>query len=328
MTGGTLYRRSLAGLVAGSLVIAFLGGCGTDGSEASVKSTTSPVTTDVSSDPVESAAGSTTSPTKPPPTDQPALDPPVLDVIASLGYPRDLQERGRVNLKISRPDDVEMVVLDKQLVTDFFLPSPVEERRSTIPGAGRVVALQTLFGTVDNCDNPSPVTAVVELTYSYGDEPSPRHDAFEIADTAVLDEIRFQDCTVRRVLETTTIEFGVPTIIDETVTVDLTITRIDGTDEFAIDAIKGTVLFGASTPFESGAPERTLRADADRLTLPLTFDVNRCDSHAVAETTKKFGLDLYVAVNGAESQRVPIEIAPIQSDLEIVLERCTARTGQ
>jgi hypothetical protein len=245
-----------------------------------------------------------------------------------LGYPRDLRDRGRVNLKMRRTDDVPMTVIDKRLVADFFSPADVEARRSAIPPAGRIVALQTLFGSIDDCDDPASVSAALELTYFYGDDPTPRTDSFRLADATTLDAIRFQECTVRRVLETTTIDFGAPTVDRETLTVDATITRLDGTDELGIDSIQGTVLFGAATPFEPGSPERTLTFEQSTLTIPLTFDVNRCDSHAVAETTKKYGLDFYVSVNGAESQRVPVAVDSIQQDLEVMLDRCTARTGQ
>src|SRR5690606_20078099 len=109
---------------------------------------------------------------------------------------------------------------------------------------------------------------------------------------------------------------------------DVTIGRRAGDAELTIHAVQGTVLFGAETPYEQGAPERTLAALADELVLPLTFDVNRCDPHAVAETTKKKGLTLWVAVDGATPQPVDVDIAPIDDDLEEILNRCKTRTGQ
>lgn len=59
-----------------------------------------------------------------------AGDVPAMDVVASLGCPRDLLDRGRVNVRIGRTGDEEFVVHDKQIVADFFDPAPVEERRS------------------------------------------------------------------------------------------------------------------------------------------------------------------------------------------------------
>ncbi|MGA9275726.1 MAG: hypothetical protein WBV89_02145, partial [Ilumatobacter sp.] len=94
--------------------------------------------------------------------------PPPMEVVASLGYPRDLLDRGRVNVKISRDDDTDFVILDKQLVADHFTPAPVEERRTSLPPNGRVVALQTLFGDVEDCEDPTPVTATLDVTFTSG----------------------------------------------------------------------------------------------------------------------------------------------------------------
>ena len=41
---------------------------------------------------------------------------PPMHVVAGLGYPRDLLDRGRVHIRIDRADDLAVVWLDKQLV--------------------------------------------------------------------------------------------------------------------------------------------------------------------------------------------------------------------
>jgi len=251
-----------------------------------------------------------------------------MEIVASLGYPRDLLDRGRVNVKISRDDDTAFVVFDKQLLAEYFEPAPVEERRTILPPNGQVVALQTLFGNVADCESTAPVRATIVLTFSYGDDPARKRASFPLTDTATLGQIRLQECTVRQVLAENDIELRKTAVDGETMTSDLVITRRSGNSRLELESIKGTVLFGASTPFEQGDPARVLEPDRSSLVLPIDIDVNRCDSHAVAETTRKFGIDLYVSVDGADPQRIDVPIDPILDDLETMLDRCKARTGQ
>lgn len=251
-----------------------------------------------------------------------------MDVVAALGYPRDLLDRGRVNVKVSRDGDVDFVILDKQLVADHFTPAPVEERHTLLPPDGRTVALQTLLGEVDDCDSTEPVTASLVVTFTYGDDPTLKTTAIPFTDTSTLDDIRIQKCTVQQVLDENEIELSGPVIDGEAMSVDLVIRRRQGESRLGLDAIKGTVLFGVATPFAPGATKRILEPDETEAVIPLTIDVNRCDSHAVAETTRKFGIDLYVSVDGSESQLIQVSIDDIESDLEAMLQLCKQRTGQ
>lgn len=253
---------------------------------------------------------------------------PPMEVVAALGYPRDLLDRGRVNIEISRDDDTDFVVFDKQLVADHYTPAPVEERRTELPPSGQVVALQTLFGDVADCDAADPVTAVLRVTFAYGADPTRRSTAIPLTDASTLDGIRSQKCTVRRVLADNEIGLVDAVVVDETMTADLVIRRRTGDDRLGIDAIKGTVLFGAETVFEPGSPERILEPDEPEQIIPLVIDVNRCDPHAVAETTRTYGIDLYISVDGADAQRFDVPIDPILDDLELMLDRCKRRTGQ
>jgi hypothetical protein len=233
-----------------------------------------------------------------------------------------------VNVRISRDDDTEFVILDKQLVADHFRPPAVEQRRTTLPPNGQVVAVQTLFGEVADCDSTARVTASMIVTFTYGDDPTPKRTSIPFTDASTLDAIRLQQCTVRRVLDDNEIELRDAVVDGETMTVDLAITRRAGESRLGFDSIKGTVLFGTSTSFEPGRPERVLEPDEAEALIPLVIDVNRCDSHAVAETTRKYGIDLYVSVDGAESQRIEVPIESIVDDLESMLDACKARTGR
>jgi hypothetical protein len=247
---------------------------------------------------------------------------------AELGYPRDLLERGRVNLVVSRPGDEPFVVVSKQLRVSGFDPADPDVRSSSVPPNGQRMALQTEFGSVDDCDLPGPVTAAVHLTYTYGDDPRQRRAVVPISDTAVLDQVHEQECTARRVLAGNQITVEDVEVDGETIRADLVVRRTAGDEALAIEAMAGTVLVGVESPLPAGGPGRRLAAGDAELLVPVIFDVNRCDSHAVAETTRKFGFDLWISVDGAEPQRVPVTIDHLLDELETIIERCRSRTGQ
>jgi hypothetical protein len=64
--------------------------------------------------------------------------------------------------------------------------------------------------------------------------------------------------------------------------------------------------------------------DAERRVVPLRFSVNRCDPHAVAEVTKRFGLDVEVVVGGADPASVTVDVTPIEPQLEAIVAACRA----
>lgn len=244
-----------------------------------------------------------------------------ITIKAELGYPRDLLERGRVNLVVTRDDPAPLVITRKRLVADHFSPPQPEERRSTIP-SGRPVAVQTEFGTVADCDSTAPASAALEVTYTYGDSPILHEGAIPLADSSLLDELRARFCSVEAIQSSNQIEVVEPVTGEAEVTATVEMTRKVGDDELVIEAITGTVLFGASSPIAEGDPGRTLASDASSLAVPIVVDVNRCDSHAVAETTKKFGVDFWISTNGGAAQPVPIPIGPMLGQLEALLEEC------
>lgn len=304
----------IASVTAAALV---LGACGPDPDANSppVPSTTEPA-------PTTSDA--------PPPTlpVEAANDVPSLNVVAGLGYPRDLLDRGRVNVRIDRADDVGFVLLDKQLVARHFTPPPPEERRTVIPPNGQVVAVQTLFGEVADCDDPTPVEAELVVSYTLGDDPIVRRTSLAVDDATTLDDIRLQVCTQRRVNDDNDFELLVDDVDGETMSARLVIRRRAGTDRLEFDAIKGTVLLGAEAVAPAGSPERVLDADEHETSIAITFAVNRCDPHAVGETTRKYGLDVYVAVDDADAQRIDVPIDALVSRFDEMLARCKERTGQ
>lgn len=316
------FRRSMVPVVAASLVVGPAAGCGTD-SPATGSSDPAPATTVAGPTADAPAPGET--------SDEPAEGGgvlPPMHVVAGLGYPRDLLDRGRVNIRIDRPDAVALVLFDKQLVARHFALAPVEVRRTVVPTAGQVVAVQADFGEVDDCDDPRPVEAELVISYALGDDPTVRTGSIVLDDATTLDDIRLQVCTQRRVADDNEFELHVDEVTGETMTARLVIRRRQGIDRLAVDAISGTVLFGADASVPAGSPERVLEADEVETTIALTFTVNRCDPHAVGETTRKYGLDVYVAVGDLAAQRIDVPIATVVPQLDAMLDHCRERTGQ
>jgi hypothetical protein len=337
------------------VVLVALAACGTDGSdregadssaesEAAPSRTADTVTTTASTTTASTTTASTTietgyaePSTLPDATTTTATDSPALELVAApegvaavveLGYPRDLLERGRVNVVITNDSDVTLLISSRELVADAFESPGSEVRRSTIPAGRNRMALQALFGEVTDCSTTESVSATFVLTYTTSEDPAPRRSSLPIADAAILDGIRGQTCAARHVHEVIDISFDNVVVDGESITTDAVLTRISGNESFTITAIVGTVLFGAASALPADVAPRVLAADEATVTVPLVFDVNRCDSHAVAETTKKFGLDFWISVDGAAEQRIPIVIDDLLDEFATILERCKSRIEQ
>jgi hypothetical protein len=87
--------------------------------------------------------------------------------------------------------------------------------------------------------------------------------------------------------------------------------------------VSGTILVDVRTSDDwHGA-----QLDDEPVAIPLTFVVNRCDPHALAEVTKRYGLALAVSVDGAETVDVAVDIGELVVDLEAIVEQCSAATA-
>lgn len=254
----------------------------------------------------------------------PVAPPPGVTVVAELGYPRDLYERGRVNLVTSRPGTEPFEVLGKRLVADHFATTALDDHRSIIPAGGQPVALQTPFGAVEDCTDDAPVQAEVELRYRFGDDASVRRSVIPLADATVLDDIRARQCTTTAVLAGSTVSFEALDVTGETMEVDVQIARSgDSPHDFRVDSAAGSVLLGASLREDAPWQDTAQRL----LSVPLRLRINRCDAHAVAETTRKYGVDLWMSVDGAEAWPVPLPIGELTDEFDAMLEQCRRRTS-
>ncbi len=129
---------------------ALAGACAADGDAGSAPTAASPSTSAV---PAPTSVPATTAPAST--TIAPA--PEFLTAITEAGYPRDLLQRGRVNVETTNAGDVALRVTSRELLIDYFRSPGPEERRSLI-AAGATVDLQTAHGEVVDCAATDPIT--------------------------------------------------------------------------------------------------------------------------------------------------------------------------
>ena len=235
---------------------------------------------------------------------------------------RDLLDRGLINVLVRNDSGRSMLLSDIELVADFFDGQPAA-RRSISVRSGRQVAIQVPYGSTDDCDTELPMAAELTFTFTSEVDAVPRAGRVELDGTDLLHAIRLEQCTTRRFETAVRTRFDGTQILDGTVVTGLVIEPTGASADIAVEGVSGTILVGARTPDGWTG----VQLDADPVTIPLTFVVNRCDPHALAEVTKRYGLTLAVSVDGADSVDVAIDVADLVADLEAIVEQCTAETA-
>ena len=238
---------------------------------------------------------------------------------------RDLVDRGLVNVFTRNATGVDVTVRSRGLsLSAFAAPAPVQ-RRSPI-GDGTEVALQIAFGDVTDCTSPDPVTGTVELTYTIGDDDTLLTASVPLTDASVLDDIRANVCTARLVEDAAEVSLLDGTLDGETVTAMLAIDRRNGGPDLQVRSLGGTVLFGVQAADQADLPIE-LGTEPAALAVPIVITVNRCDPHALAETTKRYAVELRVSVDGAAPRSVALDVAALEPLMEQALQACRVRNG-
>jgi hypothetical protein len=249
-------------------------------------------------------------------------DPPPLDGVTGeviLTRQRDLIDRGLVNVLIDNRSGTSMLLSDLLLDADFF-EGREPLRRTFSVRSGRRVAVQVPFGSVDDCDTDRGVdAALVGTLTSDGDRPV-QDVRIRLGGTDILDTIRRQQCTTAAFDSATTVVFERTSVNDGVVDTDLVIEPNGADADLAVHGVSGTVLVGVRGVDDGDRIE----LDDAAVRIPLTFVVNRCDPHALAEVTKRFGLDVAVSVGGADPVDVAVDIGDLVPDLETIVEECVA----
>ena len=295
-------RRATAALLASALV-AVLVGCGSETLFVSDPNSSVPHAT----------AGDPTTPI--------SLDGVTGELV--ITRQRDLLDRGLINVMSRNESAVSLLLSNVELVADTFDGEPAATRTINV-GAGRQVAIQVPYGAVDDCDATRPVGAELIFTYASDDDPSLRSGRLQLGGTDILDAIRAEQCATRRFQEGARTRFDGTSIVDGTVVTRLVVEPISDAIDLAVSAVAGTILVGVHAPSAWDG----LELQDEPVVIPLTFVVNRCDPHALAEVTKRFGLVLDVSVDGAAPVQVSIDIGDVSDDLDVIVEQCQAALAQ
>lgn len=233
---------------------------------------------------------------------------------------RDLLDRGLINARVDNRSAASLLLTNIRLDADMFDTEPAADRPISVR-SGRRVAIQVPYGDVDDCDADAAVTARLTFTYTSDDDPTPRDGALALGGTDLLDSLRAEACVGRRMAASTAITFHEPVVVDGRLVTELVIEPEGDLADLSIQGVAGTVLVAVRTP------ETWRGVDLDGpATIPLTFVVNRCDPHALAEVTKRFGLDLLVTVDGEDEVEVDVDVEPLSGSLESIVQQCVDAT--
>jgi hypothetical protein len=235
---------------------------------------------------------------------------------------RDLLDRGLINVMTRNESDSSLLLDNVELVADFFFAEPAAPRTISVRG-GRQVAIQVPYGVTVDCDTDRPVAAALSFTYRTDTRTEPRTARIELDGTGILDEIRSEQCIGRRFHRATSTRFDGIRIVDGTVVTDLVIAPVGTSADLAVSAVSGTILVGVR-PGEGWAGSHI---DKEPVSIPLTFVVNRCDAHALAEVTKRYGLDLSVSSGGDQPVDVGVDVTDLVDDLDAIVGECIAATA-
>jgi hypothetical protein len=215
-----------------------------------------------------------------------------------------------------------MLLSDIELLADFFVGEQAAQRTISVR-SGRRVAIQVPYGMTVDCAAERPVRAELTFTYTTDEDPRPSAARIDLGGTDILDTIRAEQCITRRFDEQVRTWFENTEIVDGTVVTQLVIEPTGTTADLTVTAVSGTVLVGV----RPGGAWTGTRLDGGEVTIPLTFVVNRCDPHALAEVTKRFGLALAVSVEGAEPVAVAVDVSELVEDLEAIVAQCVAASA-
>jgi hypothetical protein len=293
-------------------------------------SSTSPTSRPTGTDPTTPAPTTSAPPTSPsagsvlPGSGPPAGDAAPTWLAVEADYPRYLHHVRRVNLETTNSGPADVVITRRVLrAAHFEEVAPVEDRISTV-WAGAQVDIQAEFGQVRSCEDVGPFEAWVEYDYA-SDRDTPPVRAVIPIDPAPLDEIRDRECARQAVLDAVDIRFEDPRIDGSRVTAAIALSRLEGDDRIAVESLLGSVIFtmAPATPGEGSLAE--VLPGAGGTTLPVAFEVARCDPHAVGQSTKTYELTLWVAVGDRPAQAVPFTAGPeLRNALDSILDECLA----
>jgi hypothetical protein len=224
---------------------------------------------------------------------------------------------GQVHVRVSNTGDAAFTVTSVQLVTPGFTVLPATPVEAEYP-PGRVIALPTPFGVVDCAAEPDPAEARLTVTRPDGAVEDLR---VPLAG-GTLAQVHGEECAVAAVTAVVGVDLTGLAGAGETLTGEVVLTRRTGTEPVEVSFLGGSVVL---EPVPDAELPVTLAPGDQQLRLPVTFDAERCDPHALGETKKPFVFPLTVSVGDGSAVAVdlPIDEAD-RAQLSDLLDRvCT-----
>jgi hypothetical protein len=305
-----IARPAMSGLIGVPLVLVLVG-CGSDLPDTLHADTADTSTSPISTLPISTLPISTSE----------AVSLEAVSGELILTRQRDLLDRGLVNVLTRNDSESSMLLSDIELIADRFVGESAGERTISLRSR-RQVAIQVPYGVTTDCDGEGPVTADLAFTYTTDEHPEPTQARIELDGTDILETIRAKQCATRRFDDAIRARFDGTEVVDGTVVTRLVLEPAGRTTDLLVTAVSGTILVDARTSDDWNG----MQLGGEPVGIPLTFVVNRCDPHALAEVTKRYGLALAVSVDGGEPVDVAIDVSELVVDLERIVEQCMMAT--
>lgn len=180
---------------------------------------------------------------------------------------------------------------------------------------GRVIDLPVGYGAVQCSARPDPAAARLTVQRPDGAVEELR---LPLAGNTVA-QLYDEDCAVAGVLAVVDVAVADLSGTGETLTADVVLTRRGAGDAVLVSALFPSVVL-APVP-DVDLPVRLAAGDRE-LRLPVSFDAERCDPHALAETKQPFVFPLLVTVGDGADVAVDL---PLDEAQKVLLQEFLGR---
>ena len=262
-----------------------------------------------------------------PPDDAAPTALPGVEGALILSRQRDLLDRGLINVELLNVSDTEVFFVERQLEVDGFVTEPATTKMTRV-GPGRRLRVQVPYGHTVECATTGSLTARLLV----GVTPSPDSLAttpavVELGGVDLVEGIRRRQCAADAVDGAASVEIASVVDAGDHAEVVVAIERTAGDVPLTFVDSTGTILVRTQSLLAD--EPLTLGVDAGSVVeIDVSFIVNRCDPHALAEVTKRYGLDLHVEIGDATAEPVPVDVTDLVGLLETLVERCVRAADQ
>lgn len=211
---------------------------------------------------------------------------------------------GQVQVRVANTGDAVFTVTSVQLDSPGFVVLPATAA-ATEYEPRRVIDLPTPFGAVDCAAEPDPAAARLTVVRPDG---AVEHLQVPLAGRT-LAQVHGEECGVQAVAEVVDVSVRDLAGSGETLTGAVVLSRRAGDEPIEVSFLAGSVVL---EPVPDRELPVTLAPGDPELRLPVTFDAERCDPHALGETKKPFVFPLTVAVGDGPAVAVDLPIDEAQ----------------